>query len=184
MHFFALALLLRLLSRPEAIRHLEKIHASQIDGRRRDGVLLGYRLIVETVLYQQLEIIITCPEVLRLEVDPELARWWSDTEGNSTKTFNVGMGRGTPKSSYIANFLNDLLLQLVRCGNRWERFAEASKSVCSFAHTVELMGKDCGLSVLRVTDSESSVDIGRALQLCAAELLQRLRLRPEGFLNA
>ena len=171
MRFFALALLLRLLSDSSAIERLENKYASQSDGQNRVGVLLGYKLIVETALYKQTDLIATCPEILLLEVDHDLARWWSNTERKSTATFSVGMRGEVPKSAYVANYINDLMLRVVRCGNRWESFAEVSEFVHSFARAIELIRGGCSLSVSRFADSEPNVEIDHALRLCAAELL-------------
>ena len=171
MRFFALALLLRSLSDTVAIRRLENIRASQRDGQNRAGVLLGYKLMIETTLYKQMDLIVTCPEILLLEVDHDLARWWSTSERKSTTTFSVGMRGEIPKSAYVANYINDLMLRVVRCGNRWEDFADVAEYVHSFAQVVEQIGEGCSLSVSRFADSEAGVEIDHALRLCAAELL-------------
>ena len=170
-HFFGLSELLKSLSRPEAIQRLGKIHASYTDGSRRDGILLGYKLIIETILYKQMEVIITSPDALLLEADHDLARWWSWTERKSTATFHIGVKGKPPNSALVANFLNDLLLRVVRCGNRHENLSDVSKSVHSFAQNVDLIAECSGLSVSGGADSESGVDTDHALRLCAGEVL-------------
>lgn len=171
MSFFANSLLLRSLSDTVAIQRLGEIHASQGDGQNRAGVLLGYKLMIETTLYRQMDLIVTCPEILLLEVDHDLARWWSSTEQKSTMTFSIGMRGEIPKVAYIANYINNLLLRVVRCGNRWESFAEVSEDVNCFAEAIARIGEGCSLSVSRHTDPESGVKLDQALRLCAAELL-------------
>ena len=170
-HFFGLTLLLKSLSRPEAMQQLERIHTSYDDGAKRDGILLGYKLIIETILYKQMDAIITCSDALLLDADHELARWWSSTERKSTKTFNIGANGNPANSALVANFLNDLLLQVVRCGNRLENLVEVSKSTYCFTQVVDRIAKGCGLSLSEAADSESKVDIDHALRLCAGEVL-------------
>ena len=83
--FFATALLLKALSDFEAMERLSEISSSYSDGKRATGLLLGYKMIMESVLYRQIELIVTCPEILHLQADVELHWWWENSEDKSTR---------------------------------------------------------------------------------------------------
>ena len=82
--FLAIALLLQVLSDFEAMKRLSEMYSSHSDRRRATGLLLGYKLIIESILYRQIDLIVTCPEILHLKVDENLCQWWLDSEDKSS----------------------------------------------------------------------------------------------------
>ena len=172
--FFAIALPLKALSDSEAMERLSETYSSYSDGRRATGLLLGYKLIIESILYRQIDLIVTCPEILHLQVDDDLYRWWSDPEGRSARRLKDITEVDAPKSTLVANYINELLLRVDRTGNRLKEFTEASAEVSSFAQMVLSMARNCHLSVIRGDDSDSEQDIDLALRLCGAEYLYDL----------
>ncbi len=88
MQFFAVALLLKGLSDPEAVKRIGKIYSSLCPGDKATGLLLGYKLVIEAMLYKQIELIVTCPEILHLPPDDDLYRWWSNREDQSARRFH------------------------------------------------------------------------------------------------
>ena len=172
--FFAIALLLKVLSDSEAMERLSEMYSSYSDRRRATGLLLGYKLVMESILYRQIDLIVTCPEILHLQLDEELYRWWSDSEGKSARRLNDITEVDAPKSTLVANYINELLLRVDRTGNRLKEFTEASVAVSSFAQVVVAMSRNCHLSAMRRADSDSKQDIDLALRLCGAEYLYDL----------
>ena len=171
---FAIALPLKALSDGKAMERLSEMYSYYSDGRRATGLLLGYKLIMESILYRHIDLIVTCPEILHLQVDDDLCRWWSDPEGRSARRFKDITEIDAPKSTLVANHINELLLRLDRTGNRLKEFTEASAEVSSFAQVVLSMARNCHLSVIRGDDSDSEQDIDLALRLCGAEYLYDL----------
>ena len=172
--FFAIALPLRALSDSQAMERLSEMYSSYSDKRKATGLLLGYKLIMESILYRQIDLVVTCPEVLQLQVDEELYRWWSELEGKSARRFKDITEVNAPKSTLVANYINELLLQVDRTGNRLKEFTEACAEVLFFAEVVLSMARNCHLSENRGDDSDSEQDIDLALRLCGAEYLYDL----------
>ena len=129
---------------------------------------------MESILYRQIDLVVTCPEVLQLQVDEEIYRWWSDPEGRSARRLKDVTEVDAPKSTLVANYINELLLRVDRTGNRLKEFTEASAEVSSFAEVVLSMARNCRLSEIRGDDSGPRQDIDLALRLCGAEYLYDL----------
>ena len=172
--FFAIALLLKALSDSGAMERLSEIYSSYSDGRRATGLLLGYKMIVESVLYRQIDLIVTCPEILHLESDEELRRWWLDSEDKTARRLEGITKEDAAKSTLAATYINDLVLRVDRTGNRLKDFTEASAEVSSFAQAVLSIAGNCYLSTIGESDSDLKQDIDRALRLCGAEYLYDL----------
>ena len=172
--FFAIALLLKVLSDSDAMKQLAELYSSHADRRRATGLLLGYKLIMESILYRQIDLIVTCPEILHLKVDENLCQWWLDSEDKSARRLKGITEVDAPKSTLIAHHINDLLLRVDRTGNRCKEFTEASAEVSSFAQVVLSMARRCRLAVIRGADSDLEQDIDQALLLCGAEYLYDL----------
>ena len=172
--FFALALLLKALGDSEAMERLSKMYSSSSDRRTATGLLLGYKLIVKSILYRQIDLIVTCPEVLHLQIDEDLRWWWLDSEDRSARGLKGITGADAPKSTLIANHINELLLRVDRTGNRLKEFTEASAEVSSFAKVVLSIARNCHVTVIGGGHSNLSQDIDQALRLCGAEYLYDL----------
>ena len=179
--FFAIALLLKALSDSEAMERLSEIYSSHSDRRRAPGVLLGYKLVVESILYKHIDLVITCPEILHLQLDEELYRWWRDPKERSVRLFEKITEADAPKSTLVASYINDLLLRVNRTGNRLKEFTEVSDEVSSFAQAVLSLAEGCRLSVIGGADSYPKQHINEALMLCGAEFLYDLRYADGDF---
>ena len=174
MEFFALAFLLKAICDPESLHKLATVYEAQADGQKRVGLLLGYKLAIETLLYRHLEMIIQLPEILDLQLDEDLCRWWMNSEMKSRKDFKVVLGADTANSTLVANYINGLLVQVVQCGPRWGPFHLASEKVFSFAHTVLSMTESCWLTVRKGSNNYQEVDMDVALRLCGVDYLYGL----------
>jgi len=126
MQFFAISWMLHALCGAEAQERLDRMRSSLSDGRRTTGLIKGYKLVVETMLYRQIELVVFCPDILHLQGDEALQRWWSNTDQKSARRLNSFASRDAPGSVFVANHINDLLLRLLRAGNRWDRFVDGA----------------------------------------------------------
>ncbi|MCY4653825.1 MAG: hypothetical protein OXC95_11750 [Dehalococcoidia bacterium] len=172
--FFAIALLLEALSDSGAMGRLSEIYSSYSDKQRAAGLVLGYKIIIESVLYRQIDLIVTCPEILHLQADLELHWWWENSEDKSARRLEGITEVDAPKSTLVASYVNDLLLRVVRSGNRLEKFTEAATEVSSFAQVILSIARNCRVSVKGGGDSALKRDIDWALRLCVAEYLYDL----------
>ena len=171
MRFFAVSSMLKSLSEPEALERLNRMRSRSHCERRAAGLLAGYKLIVETMLYRQIELIVNFPEILQLPADESLQRWWSNSEPKSAHRFKGFVARGAPNSVFVANHVNELLLRVNRTGNCWDRFVDASAHVWSHAGALLTMARSCHSVPLRERDSVTVPDIGYALRQGGAECL-------------
>ena len=170
MQFFALGLLLEALCASDAVEQFEKLSVSHSDRRKRVGLLLGYELVIKTILYKQIELIVTYPEILGLQqADEDLLRWWYDSKTKYANRFRRVLRNDAPESAFIGNHINNLLVKVNRSGDKIEQFTEAVSSASSFAQTILSMTGNCRLLVS--TESGAVQDIDHVLRLCAAEYL-------------
>ena len=174
MQFFSTSLLTKAVSCPDAMRGLKQLHDRCSDKSERDGLLLGYKLMVETLLFKELDLIITRPGILHLPYDKDLRYWWVGSEAKSSLTFRLSTDAETSYAVFVANRINDLILQVVRTGVSWDRLMECTEAVQSFAQSVLSIGKDLRLAHQGGVISEQNQEIDLAMRWCAAELLHDL----------
>ena len=171
MRFFAISWMLHELCGAEALDRLDRLRSSLRDRRRTTGLIKGYKLVVETMLYRQIELVVIFPDILRLRGDEALQLWWSNTDQKSAGRLNSFVSSDAPNSVFVANHVNDLLLRMVRAGNRWDRFVDASMDVRSYAATLLLLAEDCQAVFLRDEVSEPVTDKRHVLRVGGAECL-------------
>ena len=99
MQFFSNALLLKSLCCPDAIGQLEGIRDS-FAPPKNFRLLMGYKSVIEAILYSQLNLLILSPGILRLSWDDPLAQWWVNTESKSYRGFNVIPGNTESRVSF------------------------------------------------------------------------------------
>ena len=71
----------------------------------------------------------------------------------------------------MADHINDILLRMVRAGNRWDRFVEASADVQSYAAILMSLTGDCDVVFLRDEGADSVPDTRHVLHVAGAEYL-------------
>ena len=87
MQFFATALLLKTLSEEDAVHELEGLCRSCSAKGEGNGLILGHKLVLEALLFKQLDLIVTSPQILHLPVAQELSGWWSRPKTRSSRGF-------------------------------------------------------------------------------------------------
>ena len=174
MEFFAITLLLKALTDSKAVDRLENVRADNSHGPRAVGLLLGYRLIIESALYRQIELMVTFPEILHLQSDDDLRRWWLNADEKNARRFLHVARKDSQKSTSVAKYINDLLLRVVRTGIDWETFAEVSADVSCFARMVLSLGEYCQVTLARRDGSDLLVNFDLVSRLRGAEFLYDL----------
>ena len=171
MQFFSTALLTKAVTSSDAMRGLQELHDRCSDKSERDGLLLGHKLMVETFLFRELGLIITSPGILHFPFDKDLRYWWVGSEAKSSLTFRFSTDAETSCAVFVANRINDLILQVVRAGVSWDRLMECTETVLSFAQSVLSVGRDLRLVHQGGVISERKQEFDSAMRWCAAELL-------------
>ena len=174
MQFFAIALILKALSDSKAVNRLGNARSNNSHAPRAVGLLLGYRLIIEAVLYRQIELMVTFPEILHLQLDDDLCRWWLHADEKNARCFLHVAQMDAHNSILVAKYINDLLLRVVRTGIDWEKFTDVSTEVSSFADLVLSMAGNCRVTLLSGDGPDPHDGLDRSSRLCAAEYLYDL----------
>ena len=63
---------------------------------------MGYKMIVGSVLYRQIDLFVTCPETQHLESDEELRRWWLDSEDKTVRRLEDITQEDAAESTLVA----------------------------------------------------------------------------------
>ena len=174
MQFFALTLLLKALSDSKAVDRLWNVRPDNSHDPRAAGLLLGYRLIIEAALYRQIELMVTFPEILYLQLDEDLCRWWRNADEKNARRFLNVAQNDSQTSTSVAKFINDLLLRVVRTGIDWEKFTDVSADVSSFARLVLSLAGNCQVTLLSGEGLDPHDGLDRCSRLCASEYLHDL----------
>ena len=85
MKLFSTALLTKAVTCSDVMRGLQELQDRCSDRSERAGLLLGYKLMVETLLFKELDLIITRPGILHLPFDKDLRFWWVESETKSSE---------------------------------------------------------------------------------------------------
>lgn len=171
MRFFAISWMLDALCGAEALDKLDRLRSSLRDRRRTTGLIKGYKLVVETMLYRQVELVVIFPDILRLQGDEALQLWWSNTDQKSAGRLKSFATSNAPDSVFVANHVNDLLLRMVRTGNKWEEFVDASAVVRSHAEMLLSLSEECRVDFLPEEDTDPVPDKRHVLRAGGAECL-------------
>ena len=174
MQFFAIALLLKLLSDSNAVGRLGNVRSHNFDNPRAAGLLLGYRLIIESALYRQIELMVTFSGILHLHLEDALYRWWLNPEERNARRFLHVAQNDSQTSASVAEYINHLLLRVVRTGVDWEKFTHVSTEVSAFANLILSMTGDCRVTLLSGDNPGPDDGLDRSSRLCAAEYLHDL----------
>ena len=171
MRFFAISWMLDTLCGAHALDRLARLRSSLSDRRRETGLIKGYELVVETMLYRQIEFVVNVPDILRLQGDESLQLWWSNTDQKAPGRLKSFASSNAPDSVFVANHINDLLLRMVRSGNRWDRFVDASTIVRSYAATLLALAADCEVVFLHEEATDPVPDTRHVLRSGGVECL-------------
>ena len=80
----------------------------------------------------------------------------------------------TADTVLVANYINDLLLQVVRSGISWDALMKSSHSVLSFANSILSMRRHSRLVSTGRNLPQGILDMDQAICMCAAEILHDL----------
>ena len=137
---------------------------------REHHLALGYKLVVQSGLWGTLDGIIYSPEILGLEPDHHLFRWWSIVQGDDGTTLKAAICYPDSDLARVACGIDDLITAYLRAGVSWDGISEANKRAEKLAVELLEIARTCRASV--PTDSEPNQDPDRILLLSTVDLLQ------------
>lgn len=181
LEFFSEVDILRALSAPDGLQQLETIHASSPQPQNFK-LLLGYRLVVENVLYSLLDKIIVCPATLRLDADERLFRWWQRSEiaeGQKTADgFSVALRNNPSQVHQIAGHINGVLKEVASCPPHWKEFKRSLHSASRLARNILWIAENCcNVTTVNSKSDGSTVDsVRQTIRAGGLEYLHDLHL--------
>ena len=135
-----------------------------------NDLALGYKLVVQSGLWGLLDGIIYSPELLGLEPDHHLFRWWSIVQGDDGTTLKAAICDPDSDLARVACGIDDLITAYLRAGVSWDGISEANKRAEKLADELLEIAHTCRASV--PTDSEPNQGPDRILLLSTVDLLQ------------
>ena len=135
-----------------------------------NDLALGYKLVVQSGLWGLLDGIIHSPELLGLEPDHHLFRWWSIVQGDDGTTLKAAICDPDSELARVASGIDDLITEFRRVGVAWERLSEANKRAVKLADELLEIAHTCRVS--GPTDSRQNQSPDRILLMSTVDLLQ------------
>ena len=169
--FFSDALVLKSLCNPVALKRLREIRDSDhfCTPRQKANLLLGYKLVVQTALYSMLDEIIMEPELLGLNDDVHLRRWWRRIQGEDGLILNAAITRQYSDLARVASGINGLLISLIQSGASWDLLFQVAESVCPLAEELLSIAGECPATTIAGTSAK--LNSKEILPVCVIERL-------------
>ena len=166
------AMLIKSLCRETAFDRMLGIRDRVFSGTEvtENDLALGYKLVIQSGLWGLLDGIIYSPELLGLEPDRHLFRWWSIVQGDDDSRLKAAICDPDSELARIASGIDDLITEFRRAGVSWERLSEANKMAEML--TGELLDIALTCHASRPTDSGPNQDAGRILLRSTVDLLK------------
>ena len=169
--FFSNAMLIKSLCSGRAFERMMEIrdHALFDTDVRMDHLAFGYKLVVQFGLWGLLDHLIRYPELLYLEGEPHLLRWWRMIQGEDGTTLKAAIRDPETDLARVASGIDDLVTSFRRAGVSWDRIAEANKGADLLSDELLEIARDCPVSVH--TDDQPTQGFDRILQTTTVSLL-------------
>ena len=171
LRFFSNAMLIKSLCSVGAFERMMEIrdHVLLDTDVRMDYLAFGYKLVVQFGLWGLLDHLIRYPELLYLEGEPHLLRWWRIIQGEDGTTLKAAIRDPGTDLARVASGVDDLVTSFRRAGVSWDRIAEANKEADLLSDELLEIARDCPVSVL--TDDQPTQGFDRILQTITVSLL-------------
>ena len=137
---------------------------------RENDLALGYKLVVQSGLWGLLDGIIYSPELLGLEPDYHLYRWWSIVQGDDGTKLNAAISDPDSDLARVTSGIDDLITAYLRAGTSWKKLSEANRRAEQLADELLEIAHTCRVS--GPTDSRRNQSPGRTLLMSTVDLLQ------------
>ena len=170
--FFSNAMLIKSLCSAGAFERMLEIRDRVLVGTnvRMDHLGFGYKLVVQSGLWGLLDHLIMCPELLELEGEPHLFRWWRMIQGEDGTTLKAAIREPKTDLARVASGIDDLVIEFRRAGVSWDRIAEANKRADLLSD--ELLDIVRGCPVSYFDDAQPTKGFDRILQTSTVYLLR------------
>ena len=170
--FFSNAMLIKSLCSARALERMLEIRDYVLSDTdvRMDHLAFGYKLVVQFGLWGLLDHLIRFPELLELEGEPHLLRWWRMIQGEDGTTLKAAICDPGTNLARVASGIDDIVTSFRLAGVSWGRIAEEAKGRADLLSDELLeIERDCPVSFL--TDSQPTQGSDRILQMNTVNLL-------------
>ena len=166
------AMLIKSLCSVTAFDRMLEIRDRVFSGTEVKGndLALGYKLVVRSGLWGLLDEIIYSPDLLGLEPERHLYRWWSIVQGDDGTTLRAAICDPDSDLARVASGIDDLITAYLRAGVSWEGLSEANKKAVKLADELLQIARTCRASV--PTDSGQNKGPDRILLMSMVDLLR------------
>lgn len=137
---------------------------------KENDLALGYKLVVHSGLWGILDGIIYSPELLGLESDYHLYRWWSIIQGDDGTKLKAAISNPNSHLARVASGIDDLITAYLRAGVSWQRISEANKRAEKLADELLEIAHTCRVS--GTTDSDQNQGADQILIRSTIDLLK------------
>ena len=137
---------------------------------KENDLAIGYKLVVQSGLWGLLDGIIYSPELLGLEPDYHLYRWWSIIQGDDGKTLKAAITDPDSELARVTSGIDDVITAYLRAGVSWEKLSDANKRAEQLADELLEIAHTCRVS--GQVDSGQNQNPDRILLMGTVGLLQ------------
>ena len=129
MEMMSNAMIVRSLCSPGAFERILGLRDSLVpdSGITANDLAVGFGLMAQPALHGILDRVIRFPELLDIEGDDELLRWWRVVQGDDGTTLDTLIGGTGTEIERIARGVDGLITSFRRSGVSWEGLAEVSR---------------------------------------------------------
>ena len=165
MEMMSNAMIVRSLCSPGAFERILRMRDSLVPDSdiRANDLAVGFGLMAQPALHGILDRVIRFPELLDIEGDEVLRRWWKVVQGEDGTTLEALIGGTGTEMERIAGGVDDLIASIRRSGVSWEKLAEVSVDANRLAHELLAIAREGRVAVLSGDPDTDSAD--RLLQL-------------------
>ena len=139
-------------------------------GIRTNDLAVGYALMAQPALHGILDRIIRSPEVLGIEGDESLFRWWRIVQRDDETTLDALIGGTGTEVERIAGGIDWLITSFRRSGVSWDRLADVSRDAGVLAEEILEIARECPITIL--SGDPGTRDANRILQPGTIRLLR------------
>ena len=171
LRFFSNAKLIKSLCSARAFERMLEIrdHVLVNTGVRMDHLAFGYKLVVQTGLWGLLDHLIRFPELLGLQGETHLYRWWRIIQGEDGMTLKAAICDPDTDFARVVSGIDDLVIAFRQAGVSWDRIVEANEGADLLSDELLDIARGCPVSYF--TDSQSTMGLDRILQTSTVDLL-------------
>lgn len=165
MELMSNAMIVRSLCGPGAWDRMLDLRDSLVpdSGIRANDLAVGYELMAQPALHGILDRVIRFPDLLGIEGDEGLFRWWRIVQGDDGTTLDALIGGTGTEMERVAGGIDWLITSFRRSGVSWDRLADVSRDAGALSEELLEIADDCCIVVL--SGDPDSIDAHRILKV-------------------